>query len=228
MTPIAHFKLQAKNLHKDYKTKSKASGDDIYTYDPKYFDIDSIVVDFDLDEDNFTLMNAQHIIAYLAGFEKWNELIKASETKLKLAKLLFDNAHKISIDEWDIYIGETEDMNNTIYDDEMKLAIFEAVFVSSEDHQTMFIDYRLSQNLQHVIKNERPQETIKTVSDVQITSLPLSKDDRIEFVDTANSVFESVMRRMEPRNPELTRKLWKAEDYIDNGLLTEDTLIVCV
>jgi hypothetical protein len=58
---------------------------------------------------------------------------------------------------------------------------------------------------------------------MQITSLPLNIEDRTEFIKTANSVFETVMELMEAGNPELTRKLWDVEDYINN-LLTEDML----
>jgi 2-oxo-4-hydroxy-4-carboxy--5-ureidoimidazoline (OHCU) decarboxylase len=60
---------------------------------------------------------------------------------------------------------------------------------------------------------------------VQITSLPLNDTDRAEFIEAANNVFETVMWRMEPRNPDLTRKLWNVEDYV-NTLLTEDMLSI--
>jgi len=65
--------------------------------------------------------------------------------------------------------------------------------------------------------------TAKLNPDMQITSLPLNDEDRAEFIKTANSVFETVMELMEASNPELTRKLWDVEDYVDN-LLTEDML----
>lgn len=57
----------------------------------------------------------------------------------------------------------------------------------------------------------------------QITSLPLSKEDRAEFIETANRVFESVIERMRPRSPDEARKLWDAGDYVDN-LLQPDML----
>lgn len=58
----------------------------------------------------------------------------------------------------------------------------------------------------------------------KITSLPLKDTDRKEFVDTANLVFESVINRMEPQNPNEIRELWDAEHYIDNILLQENML----
>ena len=42
-------------------------------------------------------MRSIHIIAQLAGFSKWTDMSKASEVKLELAKLLFDNSHKLGI-----------------------------------------------------------------------------------------------------------------------------------
>ncbi len=62
MTHIEYFKLQAKNLFRDYKTKTshvdEADGNSYYKYDPKYFDVDAIFVDYDWDEEAFSLMNA--------------------------------------------------------------------------------------------------------------------------------------------------------------------------
>ena len=48
MNYIDFFKRQAKNLLKDYQTRKPYSDGNItvYEYEPKYFDIDSIFVDF--------------------------------------------------------------------------------------------------------------------------------------------------------------------------------------
>lgn len=62
-----------------------------------------------------------------------------------------------------------------------------------------------------------------TASSAQITSLPLRKEDRAEFIEAANSVFESVMDRIEPEHPDATRSLWDAGEYVD-GMLAEDML----
>ncbi len=96
---IDYFKLQAKNLHKDFKTQKRyfdsLLGGNFFEYAPKFFDVDARLNDFDIDENYFTLMNAQHIIAKLVGFEKWTEMLKASPPALELGKLLFGNMHKI-------------------------------------------------------------------------------------------------------------------------------------
>ena len=131
MTTIEYFKLQAKNLFRDWKTKvpikEKIAGKEIiiYEYSPKYFDIDQIVCDFDLDEDNFTLMQAQHVIAILAGFDSWADLLKSSEAKLEIGKILLDNRDKIMPDDWWQFIGASEDLSSTIFSDETKLALCE-------------------------------------------------------------------------------------------------------
>ncbi|MEI6190470.1 MAG: hypothetical protein WCP61_08625 [Chitinophagia bacterium] len=148
MTQIEFFKLQAKNLFRDFKTKTRYVDEESIdgysnSYSPKYFDIDSIFLDYDVDEENFTLMNAQHLISRLVGFRQWSDLINASEFELELAKLLFDNQDKVSYDDWDIYITGAENDNNTIFDPEFRVEIFKQVFASQSGHVSLFPDYRL-------------------------------------------------------------------------------------
>jgi len=148
MKPIDYFKLQAKNLLKDYQTQfpvyDSVIDDYLNDYKPQYFDVGWIVLDFDIDdEEKFTLMNAQHIIAQLAGFDKWTDMLKSSEVQLELGKLLFDNSHKISVQEWKDYLADAENDNNLTFDDETRLEIFTMVFANVDGHQTMFVDYRL-------------------------------------------------------------------------------------
>lgn len=234
MNPIAYFKLQAKNLFRDYKTKTpyidNVDGNSYYGYNPKYFDIDRILLECDgilhdchWDETSLSLMQIQHIFAQMLGFRKWADLLKASEVELELARLLFDNQEKISLEDWEMYIAGVEDDNNTSFTPDDRLEIFKQVFLNVEGHENPFGDYRLNPNRFHVTKSKKPRQVQKSKPKVQITSLPLSKTDRVDFIETANSVFDTVMRRMEPRNPELTHKLWDVEDYV-NTLLTEDML----
>lgn len=147
MQPIPYFKLQAKNLFKDFPTKTLVKDErleiSIYEYKPTYFNVDEIVISMDLDEENFSLMNAQHVIAYLCGFDKWTDLIKASDVELELAKLVFDNQHKIGIEDWQMYIAGAEADNKTTFDAEDRLEIFKHVFVNVEGHHNSFGDLRI-------------------------------------------------------------------------------------
>ena len=147
MTHIEFFKLQAKNLFRDYKTKTqyfdKAIDDYLYQYNPKYFDIEEIIMAYDLDEDEFSLMNAQHVIALIVGFNKWTDLLKASEAELELAKLLFDNQDKISVDDWEMYIIGAERDNNQSFEPESRLEIFKHVFLNG-GFENNSVDYRLN------------------------------------------------------------------------------------
>ena len=173
MEHLDYFKLQAKNLLKDYKTRFFDEKEEYYQYDPsffdvsvifsdfgyfdekekfysyksKYFDIKGIFCDFDIpdykDDFTFTLMNAQHIIAQLAGFSKWNKLQNATPAELELAHLLFDNAYTINTEEWEMYISQAEAMNNTIFTAEEKLEIFKEVFLKADMHRSDFGSYRI-------------------------------------------------------------------------------------
>jgi len=138
MTHIEYFKCQAKNLFKDYKTQSPCDDDELidYKYDPKFFDIDGIIVDYDLDEENLSLMKLQHIIALMIGFEKWADLLKASEAELELAKLLFDNQDKIHLEDWRMFYGG--------YDVDIQLDIFKEIILNDDERHSPFPDYRLS------------------------------------------------------------------------------------
>ena len=137
-----------KNLFRDYKTQSSVivEGDDhsCYRYEPKFFDMGSIFNDYDWDEENFSLMKAQHLISLMLGFNKWSDIPKASEAELKLARLLFDNESKISLEEWEKYIVSTESDNATTFDAENRLEIFKQVVLNVEGHESNNEGHRLN------------------------------------------------------------------------------------
>ncbi|MDC6364695.1 MULTISPECIES: hypothetical protein [Flavobacteriaceae] len=132
MNTIDFFKLQSKNLHRDFKRRKpvsdKLNNAWLYEYEPKYFDVLLVMIDFNLDEEKLSLMKAQHAIARMAGFEKWTALIKASEPDLKIAKILYENQHKVDLLMWQFHLAEVEEMNQTSFDSETKLAICEQAF----------------------------------------------------------------------------------------------------
>ncbi len=133
MNTIDYFKLQAKNLHKDFKTKSpvldKTTTAFLYEYKPKYFDIEMIIADFGIDENNFSLMNAQHIIAKIANFDKWTSLLKASPSELELAQLLYDYQNKIDLIGWQFYIADAQSMSEDELDAEILVEIFKQMVI---------------------------------------------------------------------------------------------------
>ena len=133
MNTIDYFKLQAKNLLRDFKTKTpvldKTATAFLYEYTPKYFDIEMIISDFDIDEENFSLMNAQHVIAKIANFDKWSDLVKVSTAELELAKLLYDHQNKIDLVGWKFYLADAQSMNEIELDSEIQVHIFKQVVV---------------------------------------------------------------------------------------------------
>lgn len=144
MNTINFFKLQSKNLHRDFKRRKPVSDSaDIawsYEYEPKYFDVLLVMIDFKLDEEKLTLMKAQHAIAQMAGFKKWTDLIKASEADLKIAKILYENQSTVDLFMWESYIAEAEEMNQTIFDSETKLAICEQAFEMGVFNDDVYFD----------------------------------------------------------------------------------------
>ena len=77
MTPVEYFKLQAKNLFRDYKTQSSyidaVDGNSYYQYNPKYFDFDSIFLDYDWDEENFSLDSSHSRIQQMGWFSECSQ-----------------------------------------------------------------------------------------------------------------------------------------------------------
>lgn len=147
MTHVQYFKLQAKNLFRDYKTQTpyidKVDGNSYYKYDPKYFDVETLFFDFEMNEEKFSLMKAQHLVALMVGFDKWGALLKASETELELAKLLFDNQDKVFLEDWEMYIRNAEAESRVAFDADARLEIFKQIYLSGRTFHNPFPDYRL-------------------------------------------------------------------------------------
>lgn len=212
MTPVDYFKLQAKNLFKDFKEKTQKRFSD---------DAEFIVGEFGYDEKDFSLMKAQHIIALMGGFEKWADLAKASEAQLKVAKLLFDYRDSVNVEEWQDYVWGIEHDHDAVLDPEAQFQILSQVWLGlpPEDGHPDIRPEEMPD--QRPAQNERPQR--KKAPNGQISSLPLNPADRAEFIAVANDVFEDVMEQVDPDSPELTRELWDVEDYVDT-MLTPDML----
>lgn len=147
MSHVNYFKAQAKKLFKDYKTQAsyidEVDGHSNFSYSPTYFDIDRIFLEYDWDEENFTLMKAQHLFSLMVGFKKWGDLIGASDAELELAKQLWEHQNKINLVDWQDYIAGVESDNDLFLDADAKLDIFIQVFVERDGHHSPFGDYRL-------------------------------------------------------------------------------------
>lgn len=150
MNTIDYFRLQAKNLHRDFKTQTplidKTIGSFRHEYSPKYFQIYDIISDFGIDEGNFTLMNAQHVIANIAGFDKWGTLIKLSESELELAKLLFEHQDKIDLISWNFYIADAQSMNEDELDAEIQVEIFKQVVIEDNIFDMVIDSYLIKED----------------------------------------------------------------------------------
>ncbi|MCR4933378.1 MAG: hypothetical protein K6A29_04205 [Lachnospiraceae bacterium] len=131
MNYIDYFKSQAKKFYKDFQTQYVAEGDIVYSYQPKFWsDINGIIVDYDVDEDNFSLMKAQHLIANLANFGSWNELIHANDYLQEIGYYLIEHREDDFLSRWQWYEPYAE---LDRFDDVTKLDIFKHVFLNMEE-----------------------------------------------------------------------------------------------
>lgn len=197
MNKVDFFKQQSKNFLKDYNSKVFNEYEEVYEYAPRFFsDISDIVYGFDINEDDkFTLMNAQHIIAKLAGFYKWTELIKASDAALELGKLLLENRIKyqekmgifiegesLIVEDWKNY--ENENLQG--FDDESKLDVFKLVFLENimsdnkkrESILINFTNYEASQDMIKMIMKEKNKTADKAI----LSSI--TKNNFVKIIDT--------------------------------------------
>jgi len=138
MCYVQYFKSQAKKLLKDFKTQKltfdEVLDDYLYEYQPKFFDIDEIILSYDINEKKFSLMNAQHIVAKMVGYDKWSELINDTKEGLKFAKALFSN--NIHIEDWESYVclnTDNEHYEDIFLDPENKLEVLKHVFLNNSN-----------------------------------------------------------------------------------------------
>jgi len=129
MNYIDYFKSQAKKFYKDFQTQY-SDKEGIYWYHPKFWpDIDEIILAYDIDEDKFSLMKAQHLIANLANFKSWNELIHANECLLEIGYYLIEKREDNFLETWRWYVHYAR---LDRFDDESKLDILKHVFLENE------------------------------------------------------------------------------------------------
>ena len=98
MSNLELFQKEAKNLLKDWKTQTKtveSDGSVAYSYSPKFYDVKNLFLYYefsDKNEQDIKLSRVQHLIAKIASFKKWNELIQSSSGHLEFAELLVRQA----------------------------------------------------------------------------------------------------------------------------------------
>ena len=103
MLPIDYFKRQAKNLLKDQRTRVWNEQVGFYDYSPRFFDVDQIFLSFGLfDDEEPCLQRSQHLIALIAGFKEWSDLINCDPEELAFRKLVFENQNFLCWEDWSI------------------------------------------------------------------------------------------------------------------------------
>lgn len=108
MKNLDYFKKQAKYLVKDWETRKENPGTDEdwdgepYVYDGVYFEMYNMVHYYEIGDD-FCLQKAQHIIAQMAGYKKWDDLQNADEDELSLARIRFLHQDPSTANGWERY-----------------------------------------------------------------------------------------------------------------------------
>ena len=82
-----------------------------------------------MDEDDFSLMKAQHVIAHLSGFYNWDELIHASDEELELGKILLNLRDRFNVQEWLDYLDGIRIEYDAEFDGESKLRVFKEIWL---------------------------------------------------------------------------------------------------
>lgn len=195
MNNIDFFKQQSKKLYKDFKNKTSI-------HFPQ--DAEFLVQEYDFDEKEFSLMNAQHIVAQLVGFRKWADLVKASDKELEVAKLLYDNQDIIDILEWNEYLDMLRLEYNIELDAEAKLHILNERWLNPDYNQSEE-NFNLYRELTD--QEKQAEENSKKNSD---------DEEIIECLHCGR------------RYPIKEAKLVKVKEEYRDGLLSSDeTVVVC-
>lgn len=129
-----NFEKVAENLIEDFNTRVLDDSGDIYTYTPKYYDIKGIFLYYDIydyDENfQFDIEDARKLVSVILE-DSWNEIVNANEHKkkifeIKLGSFKVNSPYGIfDFDEASFWIEEGELDNNTTFDDETRLALYE-------------------------------------------------------------------------------------------------------
>ena len=194
MKNIDFFKQQAKNLYKDFKNKTSV-------HFPQ--DAEFLVMEYGFDESKFSLMNAQHIVAQMVGFNKWHDLANATEKELEVAKLLYDNQDYIDITEWNDYLDMLRIEYNVELDAETKLHILNERWLNPEEiNQSADIDW---------YRELTPQEQAE-----ESTTSDDADDEIVECLHCGE------------RYPMKEAKLVKVKEEFRNELMSNgETIVVC-
>ena len=246
MDKIDFFKLQSKNLLKDYNSRVYNEVEGYYTYSPRFFnDIESIVDIFNIDKKrDFSLMNAQHVIAKLSGFNKWTDLLKASEEALAIGKLLLTSreeyqksqglltkvGNSLIVHNWKIY--EKELLSG--FDDLAKLIILKEEFLNGEfwfknETSNEIVDFSDDINAQDMVAKIMKS---KNLSPSQAVSSSITQSNWIRIINTGWADIavahwghgDIVDTREKLQNPVIEIKLSKDKCYLIRTLMKKQEI----
>ena len=103
MEALSFFKLQAKNFLQDWKTRYRDE-EGLWDYHPRFIDLNAFFVDFNDDgsweDEEPSLMRAQHFVVLICGLDSWSELINLPKDELEFMKYVWENQNRCSFDDF--------------------------------------------------------------------------------------------------------------------------------
>ena len=183
MNHIEFIRKQAKNFLKDWQTQSKTVKSDgfiSYHYDWKFYDVGDLFSYYNLDDkdkQNICLGHAQHYIAQMVGFKKWEDLLHASQTQLELAEILlrrFKNVQELQA--WNTALGLSKIAQ---YDYEAVLDFAKQYYKQNDSIKLNIYAPKLKEPTNYInfIKETFPDEATRNMFEFFIASI-LIHDDR--------------------------------------------------
>lgn len=141
MKTIDYYKQQAKLLLKDYNLSKEHNfnqSEVVYDEPQEHFDINNVFSKANKQKgEDIKLMNAQHILAKIADFKDWNDVLHSSEPQREIGAFKL-NAYKIGMDphmieaanmlvDQELFVDFVDDEGNVDYTDEQELEMWKYV-----------------------------------------------------------------------------------------------------
>lgn len=127
MDVIAFFKLQAKNFLRDWKTRY-LDEEGLWQYRSRFIDVNGFFCDFGdgaWEDEEPSLMRAQHFVALICELDSWAELINLPQDELDFLKYVWERQNQNSFADWAESMMMWDSLGMPIEDPEAKRYLYD-------------------------------------------------------------------------------------------------------